>query len=125
MGSNFKRKLSADLDDTDDQYDTETENLISARIGSTSGKSRTAKRSVVVRKDYLDSEVGIREVHTHHVICNGCSKTVKLHATKSYRTEPWDKHKNSCPNLTGKKRIKIAKKTVEHAEVSIFQFFNN
>jgi hypothetical protein len=125
VGSNFKRKLSADFDDADDEYDTETEAMISARIGSTSGKSRTSKRSVVVRKDYLNSEAGIKEVHAHHVICDGCGKTVKLHATKPYRTEAWDKHKNGCPNLTGRKRIKIVKKTVEHVEVSIFQFSND
>lgn len=58
----------------------------------------------------LMSDGDIREVQRHHVICNGCGKKIQLDQKTTYAVKPWLKHKAGCPQLTGKKRIRISGK---------------
>jgi len=95
-----------------------TEREDSSANPSGSSHSRGPKKSENVRKQMLMSDGDIREVQRHHVICKGCGKKIQLDKKTTYVAKPWLKHKAGCPQLTGKKRIRVSGK-VNDTEVRI------
>lgn len=106
--------------DDDDDYDTDHEKSASLKKAKMSGDLRSAKKSIVVRKDTLESDGWTKNVGPHQLTCKACNKTIKLDKIKKYSTAAWNKHKAVCPLICGKRQIRSGKLMLKDEQVSFF-----
>lgn len=76
-------------------------------------KSRGLKTSMATRKATLENDKYTKNVSVDQVTCKACDKVIRLHVSRPYATAHWDKHKGTCPRITGKQVVRtVVKKQV-------------
>jgi hypothetical protein len=96
--------LDGDDKGPDDGYTTD-KSTKAAKKKANASKSCGSYTSVVTRKDTLERDEYMKNVHAEKVTCKACNKTVKLSTQSTYKIVHWDKHKSKCLRIMCKQIV--------------------
>ncbi|KAJ7243493.1 hypothetical protein C8J57DRAFT_1243438 [Mycena rebaudengoi] len=69
-------------------------------------KKRTKKTSPEERETQLLNSEWAETVEAHRVLCVGCKTWIVLDSSQKFKLDNWQNHENSCPHITGKRRVR-------------------
>lgn len=89
-------------------------------------KTKQKRKTPQKRRETLEADQWTGAVEPHRVTCSGCGNWIALRSDREYDLKNWEKHRGSCPRITGLVKHRIPIKQAVHVQdaVSVYLYLS-